>query len=347
MGTFVRRYLELVAAGEAQPVAADGALVERVRTRMAAIPVADRYDSLFVTSIAHELYDPAQDHTRDNLQFPPITLEALFDDAGETLKVLRSQQHQRTQRSYEVPGPYTDKGHLGVLANIEEAGEILVSEEWVVPLTDEERGRRLTAHIRALALRYEENYQRHWEHFFADLEIVRPTTLTEAVALYTTLSSEPEWPVLRLIRALEDHTQWTKDIDDLVQNDGVANIINQKANTAFSGRIHGLRANFDIRKIGENVSTVPPHFSPTVKFGVPPQNANLNTTPIYQYMRILDTLKHRILDELTKDPNASPNVIALDAQRARDNTTALLAGGDGIQRRMLSEVLMEPLEIGR
>lgn len=344
MRPFVDYYLTLLASGGAKPRAFDAEIVARARDVLARVPVAERYDSLFVYSLDDALYDPADDHVVSNMQFPPLTLDSLFSDRPEVLRHLRSKRRQASGRAYAIPGPFTDKGHYGVLANIIEARALLTADAWVVPLSDDEKGDRLGEHVAQLANRYEETYIRHWQAFFADIEVVRPHTLAEAVRLYEVLLA-PEWPYLRLIRALEDHTQWTRGIDELTSNAAATRLIETKVNTAFSRRVKGLRAGFEVGMIAERASLVPPAFAKSVRFGVPQKGKNLNTTSLHQYMQLVDSLANRMTDELSKSPTASPNTVALATKKTIDNSAALLPSEDPVAKRLLSHLLLAPLEL--
>ncbi len=321
-------------------------VVEKARAVLEKVPVNQRYMSLFVDALNYELYDPAEDRVRSNMQFPPITLDAMFTDRPEVLDYLKSAQHQKTKRYYEVPGPYTDKGHYAVLANISDAKALLESEQWVVPLTDEERGDRIPGNLKRLAEDYERNYITHWKDFFKDIEVAVPQDLTAAVDLYAKLQI-PEWPYLRLIRALEDHTQWKKDFDAVSQNKALTSIANRKLNSALTRRLNGLRFNIDVQKIAGRVSSVPPEFTKTVGFGVP-ENAkgNLNETPLHQYMQILGGVREKMVKAQTKDPAAKVNVVALDVQKAIESSEALLAARDTTAKELLLPLLQLPLNVG-
>ncbi len=330
----------------AVPVPANDKVVDSARAVLEKVPVRERYRSLFIDSLNYELYDPAEDRVRSNMQFPPITLDAMFTDRPEVMKFLGSKQYAKSKRYYEVPGPYTDKGHYAVLANIKDAKALLESEQWVVPLTKEERGDRIPANIKRLADDYESSYITHWKDFFKDLDPKSPATLKQAADLYAQLQ-DPEWPYLRLIRALEDHTQWKKAMDAVTQNKALTNVVNRKLNSALSRRMRGLRLNIKVERIAGRVSQVPPRFAKTVGFGVP-ENAkgNLNETPLHQYMQILGGMREKIINALTANPDSDINVVALDLQKAVEASEALLAPRDDTAKRLLLPLLQFPLNIG-
>ncbi|HHH31741.1 MAG TPA: type VI secretion system membrane subunit TssM, partial [Polyangiaceae bacterium] len=348
----VRYYLELIKPeGEdkprATPVPANAKIVERTRKTLMEVPVSKRYYSLFVDSISHELYDPAQDRIRSNLQFPPVTLETIFTDRPEVLKWLSSKKHKADKKWYEVSGPYTDKGHFAVLANIKEAKEVLESERWVVPLTEEEKQPdRVAANIKRLADDYERRYIDSWEDFLLDVEVRTPVNLEEAIELYAVLQ-KPEWPYLRLLRRLEDHTQWKGDLKGL-KNDKANSIINRRMNRYLSSKTRGLRFGLDITKIGDRASRVPNTFKKTVGFGVPQDGAKspLNETPLAQYMDIIGRLREEMVQARETNPDASINVVARKLQTAVKETEALLQTRDDMAKRTLLPLLQNPLNVG-
>ena len=70
-----RRLLPHVAyhLSHAPSIPVDDNIVERTRTMLSDVPVKQRYESLFVTSIELAVYDPLLDPVRSNLQFPPLS----------------------------------------------------------------------------------------------------------------------------------------------------------------------------------------------------------------------------------------------------------------------------------
>jgi type VI secretion system protein ImpL len=329
----------------ATPVPANDKVVEKARAVLEDVPVRKRYMSLFIDSLNYELYDPAEDRVRSNMQFPPITLDAMFTDRPEVLEWLQSEQNNKTKRYYEVPGPYTDKGHYAVLANIKDAKALLESEQWVVPLTKEERPTRIPANIKRLAEDYETAYINHWENFFKDLHVKSPTTLKEAIDLYAKLQKQ-ERPYMRLLRALEDHTQWKKDLDSVTQNKALNRVANRKLNTALSRRMRGLRFNIKVERIAGRASRVPPKFKETVEFGVPKTaKGNLNETSLHQYMELLGGLRAQMVEQLDKDAEAKMNTVILDVQKAVEESEALLAPYDNTAKLLLLPLLQLPLAV--
>ncbi len=344
----VAYYLGLVGAGREAPsraVGADAEVVAAARAWLARVPLAERLESLFVSSLEDALYDPVEGPTRHNLQFPPLSLADLFADQPDVLTVFRSRQQQKTGRPYAVPGPFTDKGHLVVLANIEEAKKLLAADAWVVPLDEEEKGARLLTHLDRLAADYEAGYVRHWRAWLADIEVTPPTSLTEAVALLRALRGDAESPYLRILRALEDHTQWTRGLDAILENDKAARLVNREVNARLSRRLRGLRVGVDVREIRGRVSTVPPAFADLVAFGVP-TTGDLADAPLHQHLSRLDMLRAMGETRLAQDPGARLEGLARELKQARDTTEAQLSSRDAITQGVLRSLLLDPLSIG-
>jgi type VI secretion system protein ImpL len=270
-----------------------------------------------------------------------MSLDILFTDRPEVKNFLSSKQFKQKKIYFEVPGPYTDKGHFRVLANIDKAEDLLQTEQWVVPLSPEERGDRVPANIKLLAEDYEQKYVGAWEQFMLDIEVKTPANLKEAAELYAELQ-KPEWPYLRVVRTLEDHTQWKKAV-----NDAALNQINKKLNQKVSSKTKGLRFGFDVKKIAGRASRVPDTFKKAVAFAIPQGGgAQVNVTQLSQYLEILARLRKRMVEELDKDPNASVNVLALDLKNAMLETEALFAPTDDTARRILRLLLLTPLNVG-
>jgi type VI secretion system protein ImpL len=350
MRPHVRYYLELIKAQEgkkprAKPVPANRKIVKRARDVLQAVPVRRRYYALFVDSVSHELYDPSGDNIRSNQQFPPVSLDIMFTDRPEVLTFLASKQKKEKKKWFEVLGPYTDKGHYAVLANIKEAGALLESEQWVVPLTAEEKGDRVLANVKLLADDYELKYVAAWKDFLLDLEVKSPANLKEAIQLYGDLQ-KPEWPYLRILRKLEDHSQWKRDVSALSNEKGQS-IANQKLNRALSKRTKGLRFGLDVKKIAGRVSKVPNSFKKTVGFGVPQDGSKspLNETPLAQYMEQLSKLREKMVQATEQNPEASVNIVARDLQESVKFTEALLAPTDDMAKRAMRPLLQLPLNV--
>jgi type VI secretion system protein ImpL len=350
MRPHVRYYLELIKPDgdkkpRATPVPANKKIVKRARDVLQSVPVRKRYYAFFVDSVSRELYDPSGDHIRSNQQFPPTSLDIMFSDRPEVLEFLTSKQKKEKKKWLEVAGPYTDKGHYAVLANIKQAVELLESEQWVVPLTNEEKGERVAANVKLLADDYELKYVAAWKDFLLDLEVKSPANLQEAIKLYGDLQ-KPEWPYLRILRRLEDHTQWKRDAAAL-ENDKATGILNRRLNRAATKRARGLKFGLDVKKIAGRVSKVPNSFKKSVGFGVPQDGSKspLNETALAKYMEQLSKLRAKMVQATEQNPDASVNIVARDLQESVKFTEALLAPTDDMAKRTIRPLLQLPLNV--
>ncbi|MSP25019.1 MAG: type VI secretion system membrane subunit TssM [Myxococcales bacterium] len=357
MAPHVRAYFELVqpvgggdgepGKSRAKPVPQNDKIVEHARAALAAVPVRKRYYAMFVEQIEHELYDDSNDRVRGNLRYPSLSLDAMFADRPEVLAWLKSKKKIANLGYYEVPGPYTDKGHFAVLGNIGEATQLLEREQWVVPLSAEERGDRVAANVALLAEDYETQYSEMWKGFLADIRTKSPSTMTDALALYAEIQ-RPEWPFLRLLRAVEDHTQWKKSfgqLDDSKAAKLATSTASREINTKLSQRAYGLKFNVDVNKIAGRVSRVPDAFKKTVAFAVPPQG-NATVTSLASYMELLGKLRDKMLKATEVNKDASVNLVVVDLNNAVKECDALLKTYDQTAQNALLPMLMLPLNVG-
>jgi type VI secretion system protein ImpL len=343
----VRHYFTLLKAKKVTPLPTSPELVERVRKVLLSVPVRRRYYDLFVNVIIDEKYDEAGDATRANKKYPPLTLADLFVDRPDVLKVLTSKKLKDTKIWAEVEGPYTEKGHFVVASNIADAVKYLEDEGWVVPLTPEEKGDRVAANIKNLASDYEEKYKQVWTDWLKDITVSQPATVKQAIELYKVLTT-PDWPYLRILRAVEDHTQWKRG-SSVVNEGAAAKLANQQLSQKAT-QMTGFRLNIDVRKIGDRVSEVPDTFKRLIEFGVPQEkaggtNAPITNTPLQKYTNVLEGLRN----EMQKVEDATPNVDARVLQErivdAYKQTDAEVQPFDDKAKEVLSPWLLTPYRL--
>lgn len=333
----------------AKPVPANDKVVAHAREALQSRPARVRYLAMFVDTVEAEQHDDSEEGVRGNLRFLPVSLDAMFSDRKEVLGWLRSQQNDSGKGYYQVRSPYTDRGHAAVLGNMEAAKDLLEREQWVVPLTPDEQGEQVARNIGNLGEDYEQSYIGAWKAFLTDLAVKSPNTLTEAATLYGDEPGGlrcPEWPFLRILRALEDHTQWKKPLSAL-EDKRVSKIANQKLNQRLTSGT-GLRFNLDVNKIAGKSSKVPAMFASTVLFGVPSATNKdpLSDTPLSNYVTLLNTLRLRMLAAQKDQSDAGVNVVILDLNKAVSNAEALLKPLDQLAQTSLLPLLMAPLNVG-
>ena len=187
-------------------------LIARVRDVLGRVGDSQRYYDQFVTILEDEKIDPAGPTTADNMKYPPITLNDLFQDRPDALTKLSSKQKRREGKWQKVRGPYTKLGHTAVLDKLVNGYEILEREKWVVPLSAEEeaQGDKIRQALERVRQDYDAQYIREWTEFFRDIDVAIPQNNIEAIEEFRVLST-PDWPYWRLIRALKENTQFYED----------------------------------------------------------------------------------------------------------------------------------------
>ena len=335
----VRYYLRLLKSGKVKPLPPNDALVAATRKTLQGVPVAKRYYDTFVNSLIDEKYDEGGEDTRANHKYPPIVLNELFGDRADVLKLLTSAQFLKDKRWKEVEGPYTERGHYKVLKNIADSTGILEREQWVVPLTNEEKGDRIPVNMRHLAEDYEQRYIEQWTDWMIDITVIQPTTVKEAIATFQTLA-RPDWAYLRIIRTLEDGTQWHKPPSAL-ENDEVNNELKRRINQRVTQETRGLRWNIDIKKLGEKTSTVPTVFKKTVEFAV----TGGADTSLAKYISKVDAARGDIQKQEDQTPGLDPRLVADRLDETSKDASALLSSFDDKAKLLLSPMLLQPLRI--
>jgi type VI secretion system protein ImpL len=275
----VAYYVDLLRRGEIKAEPIDPPLIERTRDILRrAGPIKEYYDR-FVTALIDQKYDESGQNTRENLKYPPVTLNDLFADRPEVLTKVHSGTKQREGKWGEVQGPYTYKGHQQVLASLADGTKILEREKWVVPLTLEERehGAKIKQALDRVRRDYDTEYIRQWVNFFRDIEVDTPNVNKDAIAEFRILST-PDWPYQRLLRTLADNTQFDEMEErneaeaQLVADGGVLDQLRQKAQRKLDSKMRGNGPKLGGLLGGpaaEWPDPVPEKFRSMVRFGVP------------------------------------------------------------------------------
>jgi type VI secretion system protein ImpL len=280
-----------------------------------------------------------------NRRYPPITLGDLFADRADVLKVLTSAKFVKEKRFKEVEGPYTEKGHYRVLRNVKQGAGLLEDEQWVVPLGPEEKGDRVPVNLKHLAEEYDQRYGDEWSDWLLDMQVTSPATVKQAIELYSTLSN-PERPYMRILRMLEDNTQWKDSKKEAFENEEVNREAKRRLQEKLSGMTRGLRIDVgDLRKIGDKTSTVPGIFKKTIEFAIPGTNTG-GDTPLNKYMTKLDALRGQLAkEEDTRGPNLDPRLVQDRLDDALKDEQELLQGLDDKAKTILTPWLTNPLRI--
>jgi type VI secretion system protein ImpL len=340
----VRYYLKLLKTKRVAPLPHNDKLVAEAQKTLMSVPVAKRYYDLFVNSLIDEKYDEGGEDVRANRKYPPVTLGDLFADRADVLKYMKSTRNQKEKRFKEVEGPYTDKGHYRVLRNVKEGAGLLEREQWVVPLGPEEKAERVGVNLKHLAEEYDQRYVDQWTDWIADITVQSPASVKEAIDLYNVLS-QPERPYLRILRTLEDDTQWKDSKKEAFENEEVQREAKRRLQQKLAGPTRGLRFDIDLTKIGDRTSTVPGVFKKTIEFAIPAPGST-GDTPLNRYMSKLDALRGQLAkEEDTRGPNIDPRLVQDRLDDALKDAQELLQGLDDKAKTILTPLLTNPLKI--
>jgi type VI secretion system protein ImpL len=337
----VRYYLQLLKDKRAVPLPPDSALVEATRKTLQSVPVNKRYYDLFINALSEETY-----LDRDTKVYPSLSLGELFAGRAEVLKWLSSARYQKEKLWKQVEGPYTERGHYAAVKNVGDAAGLLEREQWVVPLGPDETADRIPVNLKRLADEYDQGYVNQWTDFMLDITVKSPATVKEAIELYTVLSTA-EFPYSRILRQMEEHTQWLKP-PGVIENE-LTKQGQQRLNYKISAAT-GLRPGtvpVDLKKMGEHVSIVPTTFKRTVEFAIPPAGGTGPSTdiPLARYIARLESVKGELQRMEDATPNVDPRLAAEKLDAAYADTNALLQPFDDKTRALLGTMLLTPFRI--
>jgi type VI secretion system protein ImpL len=231
-----------------------------------------------------------------------------------------------------------------VLRNVKEGAGLLEREQWVVPLGPEEKAERVGVNLRHLAEEYDQRYIDQWTDFLADVSVQSPETVKEAIELYNLLS-QPERPYLRLIRKLEDHTQWKDSNKEAFENEELQREAKRLIQAKLQTATRGVKIDVDLRKIGERTSIVPGVFKKTIEFAIPAPGSTADT-PLNRYMSKLDALRGQLArEDDTRGGNTDPRLVQDRLDDALKDAQELLQGLDDKGKTIFTPLLTNPLKI--
>jgi len=354
MRPHVQYYFELLKRGRITPVDLDKDTVERVRAALQAVPVDRRYYEMIVNSLNEERIDEAGEPTIDNMVFPPVQLPRIFPDKPDVLKYFESKSYAAKQGYKQVEGPYTEKGHYAVVKQIEAAEGLLNAESWVVALTKDETPEKIPKYVLSVKTRYEEIYIAQWVDFFTDIKARTPTSTDEAIDIYRVIHT-PEYPMRRLVQALDDHTQW-KNANPLENNDAIAKEVNRRFNQKLSMYTYGIVINVDLRDMAKKMDKIPAKFKNTCQFALQSKSQPATSSPnppvnkgdsrVFLYAELVKKLKEEIFSKKNTDPNFDLRQMNDQIAATRLAADALFLGFDEITRQLLRPLLLDPLNVG-
>ncbi|MEM9694861.1 MAG: type VI secretion system membrane subunit TssM, partial [Myxococcota bacterium] len=349
----VSYYVDLLRRGEIQGEELANPLVQKVRRNLQSIQTSRRYYDRFVTVLIDQKLDESGPNTRENLRYPPVTLNELYKDRPEVLTILNSRSKKRSGRWQRVEGPYTKEGHKAVLAALKNGAEILEREKWVVPIAAGERSQadRIELELERVRQDYDQAYITAWFEFFRDIEVKEPGNNLDAIDEYKILAT-PDWPYYRLLKALKDNTQFykkEKSVGDEAK-EGILDAVKRRARNRIDdfGDGAGDVIISDDKK-EERIDPVPSKFESMVEFGVPtPPQENEPPPPsgLGEYVGELETLAAQLTLVEEGPPGQDPAQVAELFKTAKGKAETQLNGLDKTGQELMRDLLINPLEKG-
>jgi type VI secretion system protein ImpL len=353
--THVSYYVALLRRDLVKGEELNAQLIAHARDVLSRVGSSQRYYDQFVTIQEDAKIDEAGPTTADNLKYPPITLNDLFQDRPDALTKLSSKRKRREGKWQRVRGPYTAAGHKAVLAKLKEGYKIIEREQWVLPVTSEEKAQpeKIRQSLERVRQDYDAQYIREWTEFFRDVDVAVPVNNVEAIEEFRVLST-PDWPYWRLLRALRDNTQFQllepkegeADADSGVV-DQLKRRIQRRVDTKLRtpGATKALKG-FGAGGQGERKDPVPEKFKRMVAFGFPEPAKEGEPPPpsgLGGYVAQLEALagEMTIIEEGTQ--GADPTKATELFEGAVSATEQKILSLDRFGQELLRDLLMNPL----
>jgi type VI secretion system protein ImpL len=349
--THVSYYVQLLKRTIIKGEELDQGLIASTRDVLTRVGPSQRYYDQFVSVLIDQRIDEAGPPTADNLKYPPITLNEMFRDRPEVLTILASKRKKREGAWQEVRGPYTLEGHQAVLDSLKNGYEILEREKWVVPLTVEEKqqGEKIRQALLRVRQDYDNQYIREWTEFFRDVDVAIPTNNIEAVEEFRILST-PDWPYLRMLRALRDATQFeTEKKKAVAQDGGVLDQIRKRVQRRVDSKLRtptGALIGAFVGEDGEPLDPVPEKFKSMVDFAYP-QPAKEGEPPppsgLGAYVRQLEQLAGEMQVVEEGPPDADTKKARELFEKAVADSEAKVLALDRFGQELMRDLLLNPL----
>jgi len=327
------------------------------RDALTRVGEADRYYKQFVDALSGERIDPKGSDVVENMKFPPITLNSMFADREQSLTVLSSRKKKREGKYQEVRGPYTFSGHEAVLASLKDGFKILEREQWVVPLTEEEKRQpdRIKTALERVRQDYDNQYVTEWTDFFRDIDVKVPANNVEAIDEFKVLATQ-DWPYARLLKVLRDNTQFEKVAEEKAESSlddpkgGVLDQLRQRARLKIDSKLRTPGAS-QLLSGGSSAASVrldpiPKAFERMVDFGYPKAVKEGEPPPpsgLGAYIGELEQLaaEMQVLEE--GPPNGDTKKATQLFEKAVANAEKSLLSLDSTGQRLMRDLLLNPL----
>ena len=351
----VKYYVDLVRRGVVKGEELNEPLIAQARDILSRVGSSQRYYDTLVTVLEDQKVDEAGPTTADNLMYPPITLNDLFQDRPDALTKLSSKQKRREGKWQKVRGPYTAEGHKAVVQNLKEGYSRIEREQWVVPVTSEEKAQpeKIRLALERVRQDYDAQYIREWTEFFRDIDVAVPANNVEAIEEFRVLST-PDWPYWRLLRALRDNTQFDrgkKSQAELAADGGVIAQIKQRIQRKADSKLRtpgatGALQGFGVGGPGVRKDPVPEKFKKMVDFAFP-QPAKEGEAPppsgLSEYIVQLEGLAGAMTIIEEGPQNGDPSKATELFEQSVSDTEQKLLGLDRFGQELMRELLMNPL----
>ncbi len=339
-------------APEEEPL--DERLVQSTRDDLSRVNASTRYYDTFITVLEDEKIDPAGPSTKDNLSYPFITLDEVFADRPDVLRILSSKRMKREKKVQKVRGPYTADGHARVLENLKEGYSRIEREQWVVPLTVEERRQpgKIKQALERVRQDYDAQYIKEWTDFFRDIATKVPRNNIQAIEEFKILST-PDWPYWRLLRVLRDNTQFEdpkKAEEAAIADSGVADQLRRRVQRRIDSRLRTPGATEALQGFGvaggARKDPVPEKFKSMVNFGFPTPPKEGEPPPpsqLGEYTGYLEGIAGEMTIIAEGPLNTDPEKATGLFEAAVRDTEGKLLKMDKTGQELMTELLMNPL----
>lgn len=315
-------YLELVKKDQARPWDHDKQLIDRARQTLLKAPRVDRLYTMLVRDANHDV--------------APVKLGDYF--YGDVAKYVKG------KKGVEISGAYTKEGYLGIKKVLKSQRAQLETETWVLAESVSDSEAQSEEILEKLRDRYFETYEKQWRNFFMDIDVAKPKTDAEAILILGTIS-EPEWPYLRLIRALAENSRIHVAENELSK---AGKVLWERKRKQYENRVlmalKVQKGSSQTKKEVEPLSPMESAFGPVLEFGAPPRDSKNAGTPakLTEYINFVTALQGKLTDQ--RDSSlAQKKDMSGEYEIALRGALKLLEEQDPYTKPMLEELLLNPM----
>ncbi|HQB43851.1 MAG TPA: type VI secretion system membrane subunit TssM, partial [Polyangiaceae bacterium] len=320
--SLIRKYLELQKAMRVAPATRDEVLTAQARGQLRNTPR--------ILGDFERLMDTIRPGT------VPIGRATVFGASAANRYIV-------SRAGVSVDGVYTRLGWERVKKELDALEKTMAGEAWVLGEGSFDP-KTAVADVRKL---YFEKHTIAWERFLRDLDIEKPRNVEEALPQLLALT-EPEWPVLRLARVVQDNvvlelTAQEAGFKSSVKDDLGAVMDAAKAIQAGDAGAVLAKPHYP--------SPMERQFRQFLQFSIPPtpDKADAPPTPtaLGQYHGVLSKLIAVLTDHKNKGADARGDIKPLETefQEAYRAVVKMLAEQDSYTRELLQNLLLKPITL--